>query len=46
MVDFLIFRKNNPRDRKKIIEIELNFSDCLAAVKAYHIHELDLYFNL
>ena len=25
MVDFCNFRKNNPRDRKKILEIELKF---------------------
>ena len=25
MVDFCNFRKNNPRDRKKILEIELEF---------------------
>ena len=25
MVDFFNFRKNNPRDRKKILEIELKF---------------------
>ena len=25
MVEFCNFRKNNPRDRKKILEIKLNF---------------------
>ena len=29
MVDFCIFRNNNPRDRKKILEIELRFFDFL-----------------